>query len=234
MQTTFSNSGTVLIDQTKESGSIQQMPDNSQKQIKRGYDFYELLSALQKDIRRGNEYEAVFWAVQLDGISSKALWNRLRIIASEDVGVANSLAPLVIDMLKREYCDAKGLTYNMEKKDPKGKTDDSYRLFLVNAVLYLARSPKSRIVDDLLVVVYGEIQYEDKKLTIPDYALDKHTLRGKKMGRGWEHFFSEGNRLSNETIENPYTAKAKKIRTKYGDLKPESPEEKPIKGNKRN
>ena len=33
---------------------------------KRGYDMYELISALQKDIRRGNEYEAMFWAVELE------------------------------------------------------------------------------------------------------------------------------------------------------------------------
>lgn len=34
-------------------------------QTPRGYDFHELLSALQKDIRRGNEYQAVFWAAEL-------------------------------------------------------------------------------------------------------------------------------------------------------------------------
>ena len=183
-------------------------------QTKRGYDIFELLSALQKDLRRGNEYEVVFWAVELENFNPTALWNRLRVIASEDVGAANPLAPLVIDVLEKEYYDAKR------------RENDSYRLFLVHAVLFLARSPKSRMVDDILNVVYSEIQHEDKRLPIPDYALDMHTLRGRKRGRGMEHFFSEGNRLNNETIDNPYTATAKRLMMKYGRTKPYSSQEK--------
>jgi replication-associated recombination protein RarA len=139
----------------------------------------------------------------------KTLWNRPRVIASEDIGIANPLAPLVIGVLEKEY-------------DARRRENDSYRLFLTHAVLFLARSRKSRIVDDLLNVVYGEIQYEDKKLPIPDYALDMHTLRGKKMGRGLEHFFSEGTKLNKEPYENPYTEKAKEILIKHGGLKSES------------
>jgi replication-associated recombination protein RarA len=178
-------------------------------QTPRGYDFHELLSALQKDIRRGNEYEAVFWAVELESFNPTALWNRLRVIASEDIGIANPLAPLVIDVLEKEY-------------DAMRRENDSYRLFLTHAVLFLARSHKSRIVDDLLNVVYGEIRHEDKKLPIPDYALDMHTHRGRKLERSYEHFFSEGNKLKNEPFENSYTEKAKEILSKYGGLKPDS------------
>jgi len=138
------------------------------------------------------------------------LWNRLQVIASEDIGVASPFAPLLIDVLERKYDDARK------------RNNDSCRLFLTHAVLFLARSRKSRIVDDLLNVVYGEIQHEDKKLPIPDYALDMHTLRGKKMGRGLEHFFSEGTKLNNEPYENPYTEKAKEILIKHGGLKSES------------
>jgi replication-associated recombination protein RarA len=178
-------------------------------QTQRGYDIYELLSALQKDIRRGNEYQAMFWAVELESFNPTALWNRLRVITSEDIGIANPLAPLIVDVLEKEYDDAKE------------RENDSCRLFLVHAVLFLARSRKSRIVDDLLNVVYGEIQHEDKKLAIPDYALDMHTLAGKKIGRGLEHFCSEGTKLSNEPLENPYKEKAKEILIKYGGSKSE-------------
>jgi hypothetical protein len=31
--------------------------------------------------------------------------------------------------------------------------------------------------------------------TIPDYALDMHTMKGKAMGRGLHHFRSDGARL---------------------------------------
>lgn len=38
-------------------------------------------------------------------------------------------------------------------------------------------------------------------LEIPDYAIDKHTIRGKQMGRDMKHFFDVGSRLENEDIE---------------------------------
>ena len=198
-----------IVSATDETTKVTQ-EEVKELQVSKGHNMFELLSALQKDIRRGNEYEAMFWAVELDSLSPTTLWNRLRVIASEDIGIANPPAPLIIDVLEKEYTDAKR------------RRNDSYRLFLTNAVLFLTRSRKSRIVDDLLNVVYGEIQHEDKKLPIPDYALDMHTLRGKKMGRGFEYFFSEGSRLSNEALENPYTDKAKEMLIKYGGLKSES------------
>jgi hypothetical protein len=33
---------------------------------------------------------------------------------------------------------------------------------------------------------------EDFAPTIPDYALDMHTMKGKAMGRGLDHFRKEG------------------------------------------
>jgi len=173
-------------------------------QTPRGYDIYELLSALQKDIRRGKEYPAVFWAVELESFNPKALWNRLRVIASEDVGIANPLASLFVDVLEKEYDDA------IRRKN------DSSRLFLVHAVLYLAKSPKNRAVDDLLIAVYGNIKFKDEKLEIPDYALDMHTAKGKMMGRGLKYFIEEGSKIENEALENPYKETAAEILLKYG------------------
>lgn len=170
----------------------------------RGYDIFELLSALQKSIRRGEEYQAVFFAAELETCNGKMVWNRLRIIASEDIGIANPNATLTVDALERQYNDAK------ERKH------DSWRLFLVHAALYLARSAKSRIVDDLLIAVYGNIKYKDEKLKIPDYALDSHTATGKMMGRGFKYFIEESSKLVNETIENPYKGAAAEILLKYG------------------
>jgi replication-associated recombination protein RarA len=160
----------------------------------KGYDLHEVISALQKEIRRCKEYEAVYWAVELESFNPKALWNRLRVIASEDIGIADPIAPLVVDVLEKEYDNTKG-------------KNDSWRLFLVNAVLYLARSPKSRIVDNLLNVVYND----ERKLEIPDYALDMHTYRGRRMGRGIEHFFAEGAKLANQAMEDPYEHRAFEI-----------------------
>jgi replication-associated recombination protein RarA len=168
----------------------------------RGYDFFELLSALQKCIRRNMEYEAVHFAVELEEFNHKALWNRLKIIASEDIGCANPLMPLLIETLHKQYSKAK------EKLN-----DNSYRLFLVNAVVCLCRSPKSRIADDLLKVVYIERQLRETP-QIPNFALDMHTKRGRERNRGIEHFYNEGAKLENEAFPNPYTQKAKELETK--------------------
>lgn len=171
------------------------------------YDFHELMSALQKDIRRGNEYQAMYWATLIERINPKALWNRLRIMASEDVGIANPLAPVVIDVLHREY---------IKFYDPKKPKKDSFRLFSTNAVLFLAKCPKSRIVDDLLITVNGNIKFKHEELVLPDYAIDKHTFQGRKMGRGFKFFVEEGTYLSNETIDNLYKETAAKILLTYG------------------
>jgi hypothetical protein len=42
---------------------------------------------------------------------------------------------------------------------------------------------------------------EDFAPTIPDYALDMHTMKGKAMGRGLDHFRKEGAMLIPEPTE---------------------------------
>jgi len=163
----------------------------------RGYDLHELLSALQKDIRRNKEYEAVFWAAELESFNPEALWNRLEVIASEDIGPACPIMPVIIETLRKQY--------------DKFYEKDERRLFLTNAVAILARSKKSRVTDDLLNIVYGLIQHEDLRLPIPDYAFDKHTSKGKRIGRGFEHFYTVATKLVDEAFENPYSEKAKEI-----------------------
>jgi replication-associated recombination protein RarA len=171
----------------------------------RNYDIYELLSALQKDIRRCNEYQALHWAIELESFNPKMLWNRLRVITSEDIGIADPLATLLIDILEKQYFDFAD------------KKNDSKRLFLVHAVLYLTRAKKTRIVDDLLITAYGR-RDAGEKIEIPDYALDKHTYRGKKMGRGNKFFVEEGSKVCNEGLENPYKKSASEILLKNEKL----------------
>ena len=163
-----------------------------------GYYLDEVISALQKEIRRGREYEAVYWAVELESFNARALWNRLRVIASEDVGVAEPHAPLIVSALESAYWDAK------EKK--KGECV----LFFVNAVVILARAPKCRVADDLMITLIDSVE-RGERLEMPDYAVDKHTFRGRRMGRGVKHFVEEGSRIANEGADNPYRGKAERI-----------------------
>lgn len=164
-----------------------------------GYAMGEVASALQKCIRRGLEDESLFWATELDlaGYGEYA-FKRLRIIASEDVGLGEPDACVVVRSLYENFDEMR------KKKDP----NKPERLFLVHAVMHLARARKSRAVDNACVHFYlGKRQ----KREIPDFALDKHTRRGRQMGRGFGHFFAEGAIVENENYEclDPYKQSAR-------------------------
>ena len=171
---------------------------------KHGYDHYELLSALQKCIRRGMEYEAVHFAVELEEFNPTMLWNRLKVIASEDIGPANPVMPVLIDVLQKNYLTEKSKL-----------AEGNANLYLANAVVCLCFSQKSRITDDLLNIVTAEREKEGKYPAIPEFALDMHTARGKAMGKGIDDFFGEGNKLENEAFINRYTEYAKEMLRKY-------------------
>lgn len=97
---------------------------------------------------------------------------------------------------------------------------------LSNAILALCRAKKSRIGDEFQIVIYGR-RASGWKLPVPDYALDMHTSRGRSKGRRQEHFFSEGTKLTNSSVEveNPYTQEAIDIRTKGIKEIPQSKQE---------
>jgi replication-associated recombination protein RarA len=163
----------------------------------------EVVSALQKCIRRGQVDDALYWAVDmyLTGYDEYA-WKRLRIMASEDVGPAEPNLPATIAALYSTYVELK------KKKD---EAHAPQRLQFVHAVILLATARKNRIVDHALIHHFGN--HATLKRDIPDCALDKHTARGKRMGRGAEHFFAEGIKLANETGDDPYRELARKTLT---------------------
>ena len=39
----------------------------------KGYDMFEVMSAMQKEIRRCKEYEAVYWATELESFKPEVL-----------------------------------------------------------------------------------------------------------------------------------------------------------------
>ncbi len=146
-----------------------------------GYNCAEVASAMQKCIRRGLEPDALFWATELDRSNfGEYVFKRLRIIASEDVGLADPHAAIGLRTLYDNWRDQR-------KKDDTRHAPE--RLFLVHAVMLLCRAAKSRSVDHALVVCY---EGERPKREVPDFALDKHTGRGRARKRAWKHWWEEG------------------------------------------
>ena len=172
---------------------------------KGGYSLPEVVSALQKSIRRGDERGAIYWAVEMYGSGYwRYLWKRMKIIVSEDIGLAEPGLPATFQALWETF---------LELREAQDSRHEPERLPLVHAVMLLARAKKSRQVDHALVWAFGS--HEAERREIPDCALDKHTAEGKKRGRGWDHFWTEGARLENEVGIDPYRDEAIAI-TKAG------------------
>jgi len=158
---------------------------------KNGYNLFEVASALQKSIRRGIEDEALYWTVELDRSNyGEYAWKRLRIMSSEDVGLAEPNISANIQALYSLW------TEQRKKKDEKHAPE---RLFLIHACLLLVRAKKSRIVDHALITYYNLIDQGGDGREIPEFAFDKHNAKGRSMGRGVDHFFTDGIKLGNES-----------------------------------
>ena len=138
---------------------------------------YVLISMMQKSVRRGLEEDALYsvWALEMLGYIRVAI-NRLRVTAYEDIGAADPLAVLLA-------------TRALDDADKAIQNKKGFGLEINTAVLALCRAKKSRDADNVLPVVWAELALGEPK-EIPDYVFDKHTLLGKKMGRG-EQFFAD-------------------------------------------
>ncbi len=153
-----------------------------------GYDFFEVSSAFQKSIRRCDERESMFWALELyQSNYAKYLWKRIVIMASEDIGLGDPDVITRIMALKQAY------DFLAEKKD-KHKPE---RLPFMHAIVALVHARKSRYIDLCISVYENEHRKQAGDHEIPDYAFDKHTRKGKKMGRGLDHFYTEGAMVNN-------------------------------------
>lgn len=169
-----------------------------------GYLLKELISGFQKYVRRGMEKEALYFGVEIDLAGySEYLWKRMRIISSEDIGLAEPNMPANIWSLYELYTDQK-------KKNDKFHFPE--RLYLVHAILLIVRAKKSRVVDHALCVYYNLDRKDPaQRIELHDFCYDKHTAKGKAMGRGFDHFFSEGIKLENEVGDDPYLEDARRI-----------------------
>ncbi len=165
-----------------------------------GYNYLEVVSTLQKAIRRGDESRALFFSTEviLSG-KDEAIWRRLKVITSEDVGLATLSAPAIIESLHSGYKEAK-----KQKKDSKPE-----RLMIIHAVLFLCRCKKSRLVDWVVNTYFPN--HGDDLIKIPDYAFDMHTSKGRRMGKDLQHFVEEGCRMENhkkQPLEDQYQKRA--------------------------
>ena len=149
-----------------------------------GLTIAEVGSALQKSIRRGKTEEACAFAYEMY-ISSELLlnhlWTRLLTISVEDIGFGNKAVMSQVHDL------------NDIRKNFAYKSVDQ-PIFFIHAIRLLCESEKDRSSDLLknIIIKKFAMGYVPE---IPDIAYDKHTRKGRAMGRDSFHFFQEASKV---------------------------------------
>lgn len=164
-----------------------------------GYPLDEAVSALQKTIRRGMADEAIWWTIEMNesGFGAYA-WRRLMVIVSEDIGLADHHAPVLVNALYQMsvelYKNARGRTERDLKEKVRWNEES-----LTHAVWYLAKADKSRELCDQYAVITLRMT-KGERIPVPDFARDQHTASGRAMGRALNFFNQEGDKLYPEKI----------------------------------
>lgn len=188
----------------------------SQTQVltKHGYDFYEVASAFQKAIRRGDEDNALFWGIELYETNYKSyVWKRMVIMCSEDVGLGEPSCIVQVMALKQSF------DFLFQLKDY-----GAMKLPFIQAILVLVKSRKSRYVDHAITVYWDKIEKE--KRAFNDYVFDNHTRRGKAMGRDLKFFYNESCKITNANKlqgEEELEKEAWKVDNVYGIQRDDEP-----------
>jgi replication-associated recombination protein RarA len=160
-----------------------------------GFQADHVISALQKEIRRGNAENAALLAFEMITTSPALedyLWHRLKVISVEDIGFGEPFAPVVLQSLfaMTSACD---------------RATGERRLYAIHAVRYLCSCKKDRSSDEMINWINHNSRSGNLLPTIPDYALDMHTAEGQKKGRGRRHFFEEASRTHPEVADRDRT-----------------------------
>ena len=158
----------------------------------RGYALDEAASALQKAIRRGDAEVAGYFAQELTASGyAKYVWRRLLIISAEDC------AGCITQEIKALHDSWEHINKSTAKAKRKNTTG---RVFISKAVVLMVKAGKCRDADHLSVLLYDrneitdaecENHHGEKRLKIPEYALDCHTKRGRFAGRTKDQFFHD-------------------------------------------
>jgi replication-associated recombination protein RarA len=160
-----------------------------------GFAADELVSVLQKSIRRGMIENAIIVAYEMFASGPEfedQVWRRLQIISVEDVGFGGLDTPVLIRTLDefRRLAD---------------RSSPDRLIYLVHATRVLASCEKDRTSDEMTNWVRDAVDSGAAKPEVFDDAIDMHTKRGQEMGRGFRHWFSNGARVENEIPDRDLT-----------------------------
>jgi replication-associated recombination protein RarA len=168
------------------------------------------LSAMQKSIRRGLEVEAMEFACELIHTSQgffTMVCNRLEVISHEDIDTCAD--PTIVPFVKTAMEQAQEWYKKAIKKDP--NNPGAARMPVGNAIRMMCRAIKSREGDHYQAAIGLKSVLEGYVPTIPDWANDGHTLAGKRLGRGLDHFRKESAKLNGPVRRDAYESEAYRL-----------------------
>lgn len=175
-----------------------------------GFQADHVISALQKEIRRGNVENAALLAYEMI-LTSPALedylWQRLKVISVEDIGFGEPMAPVLLQSLYEmtTACD---------------RSVGERKLYAIHAVRYLCQCKKDRSSDEMINWISHAVELGKAMPAIPEYALDMHTAEGQKKGCGRKHFFEEAAKIIPELPNRDLTYRNRIMKMlEEGDLK---------------
>jgi putative ATPase len=131
---------------------------------------YDVLSAFIKSIRGSDPDAGLYWLARMiqAGEDPRLIARRLVILASEDVGLADSMGVVVADAAARAV-EFVGMP--------------EAQLNLAHAVLYLARAPKSNSVVAALDAAMNDVR-EQPAGRVPQHLRDAHYPGAARLGHG--------------------------------------------------
>lgn len=129
---------------------------------------YDVVSAFIKSMRGSDADAALFWLARMleAGEDPRFIARRMVILASEDIGLADPQA-LVVAVAAAQAVEFVGLP--------------EVKLNLAEAVIYLARAPKSNAVLRALSAATEDAVRND---AVPSHLRDSHYRAAKKLGHG--------------------------------------------------
>lgn len=161
-------------------------------------------SAAQKAVRDGDEQAGIYWIKQLY-LAGRKVWKALAIFAVEEIGIAD----LSVKTHVLEHEKLAALCKDERHSD---------LLHVITAMTICCRAKKCRAADDAAIWYNEHPTYtmptpqEAKHLakadlpqpTIEDKVYDRHTTKGRRMGRKMEHFKDKGAALKNKSDVVPF------------------------------
>ncbi len=137
---------------------------------KKGDQHYDIISAFIKSMRGSDPDAAIYYLAKMlyAGEDPRFIARRIVICASEDVGNADPMA-LVVAISALRAVEFVGMP--------------EARIPLAQAVIYVAKAPKSNACYKAIESAWKDIETEET-MEVPDHLKDSHYSGAKKLGHG--------------------------------------------------